>query len=85
MRCLVAFGVREGVTPVVKTVICHVQFEVICLSIDSSGRTGRALLHRMVATDELFLHTMLPVSCGPPHDGDGCMDALDACHGGVIE
>ena len=82
---LVAFGVREDVSPIAKAAIFHAQFETIHPFTDGNGRTGRTLLHRMLASDEVLLHTMLPVSAGLLHDVDRYMSALDAYHGGAIE
>ena len=82
---LEAFGAREDVLPVAKAAIFHAQFETIHPFTDGNGRTGRTLLHRMLASDEVLLHTMLPVSSGLLHDIERYMDALDAYHAGAIE
>ena len=82
---LVAFGLREDVPPVAKAAIFHAQFEAIHPFTDGNGRTGRTLLHRMLARDEVLLHTMLPVSAGLLHDVERYMNALDAYHEGAIE
>lgn len=67
---LVSFGIREDVPPVAKAAIFHAQFETIHPFMDGNGRTGRTLLHRMLASDEVLPHTMLPVSAGLLHDVD---------------
>jgi len=82
---LVLFAAREDVPPVAKAAVFHAQFETIHPFTDGNGRTGRALLHRMLASDEVLLHTMLPVSAGLLHDVDRYMSALDAYHDGAIE
>ena len=82
---LVSFGAREDIPAVVKAAIFHAQFETVHPFTDGNGRTGRALLHRMLADDEVLLHTMLPVSAGLLHDVDRYMEALDAYHDGAIE
>lgn len=82
---LVSFGIREDVPPVAKAAIFHAQFETIHPFMDGNGRTGRTLLHRMLASDEVLLHTMLPVSAGLLHDVDRYRGALDAYHGGATE
>lgn len=82
---LVTFGTREGIPTTAKAAIFHAQFETIHPFTDGNGRTGRALLHRMLAADEALQHTMLPVSAGLLHDAERYMDALDAYHDGKIE
>ena len=82
---LEAFGACGDVQPVAKAAIFHAQFETIHPFTDGNGRTGRTLLHRMLASDEVLLHTMLPVSAGLLHDVDRYMVALDAYHDGAVE
>ncbi|MDO4399355.1 MAG: Fic family protein [Coriobacteriia bacterium] len=82
---LLAFGARDDVTPVAKAAIFHAQFETIHPFTDGNGRTGRALIHRMLAADEALMDTMLPVSTGLLHDVNRYMDALNAYHDGNIE
>ena len=82
---LIEFGVREDVPPVAKEAIFHAQFETIHPFTDGNGRTGRALVHRMLANDEVLMHSTLPVSAGLLHDVERYMKALDAYHVGNIE
>ncbi|MGN0078211.1 MAG: Fic family protein [Coriobacteriales bacterium] len=82
---LMAFGMREDVPPVAKAAIFHAQFETIHPFTDGNGRTGRTLLHRMLAADEVLMNTMLPVSAGLLHDVNSYMSALDAYHDGAVE
>ena len=82
---LVRFGRREDVSPIVKAAIFHAQFETIHPFTDGNGRCGRALLHCMLALDEVLTCSMLPVSAGLLHDVDRYMSALDAYHDGAVE
>lgn len=82
---LVIFGTREDIPSIVKAAVFHAQFETIHPFTDGNGRTGRTLLHRMLARDEVLIHTMLPVSAGLLHDIKRYMDALDAYHRGAVE
>lgn len=82
---LIEFAARGDVSPVVKAAIFHAQFETIHPFTDGNGRTGRTLLHRMLAADEVLLHTMLPVSAGLLHDVKRYMDALNTYHDGAFE
>lgn len=82
---LIAFGEREDVPSVAKAAIFHAQFETIHPFTDGNGRTGRTLVHRMLANDETLMHSTLPVSAGLLHNVDQYMKALDAYHEGEIE
>ena len=82
---LVAFGGREDVSPIAKAAIFHAQFETIHPFTDGNGRTGRMLVHRMLANDEVLLHSTLPVSAGLLHDVERYMGALDTYHAGEVE
>lgn len=82
---LIAFGEREDVPSVAKAAIFHAQFETIHPFTDGNGRTGRTLVHRMLANDETLMHSTLPVSAGLLHNAEQYMKALDAYHEGEIE
>lgn len=82
---LIAFGEREDVPSVAKAAIFHAQFETIHPFTDGNGRTGRTLVHRMLANDEALMHSTLPVSAGLLHNVEQYMKALDAYHTGEIE
>ena len=75
---LVVFANRDDVNPVAKAAIAHAQFESIHPFIDGNGRTGRALLHRMLKQDGVLSASTLPVSAGLLHDVDAYMAAIDA-------
>lgn len=78
------FSARQDIEPVAKAAIFHAQFETIHPFTDGNGRTGRALIHRMLADDEVLSHATLPVSAGLLHDVSAYMAALDAYHQGDI-
>lgn len=82
---LVTFGRREDMPSVTKAALFHAQFETIHPFTDGNGRTGRVILHRMLALDEALLHATLPISAGLLHDVKRYMGALDAYHEGEIE
>lgn len=82
---LVAFGKQEDISPIVKAAVFHAQFETIHPFTDGNGRTGRALLHRMLVRDEVLMHTTLPISAGLLHDVKPYMSALAAYHDGEVE
>ena len=46
------------------------------LVIDGNGRTGRALLHRILRREGVLSHATLPISAGLLHDVDGYMSAI---------
>lgn len=82
---LIAFSGRTDVSPVAKAAIFHAQFETIHPFTDGNGRTGRALLHRMLAADDLLRHSTVPVSAGLLHDTGSYMEAIGRYHEGDIE
>lgn len=82
---LVVFCRRQDIPALAKAAIFHAQFETIHPFTDGNGRTGRALLHRMLSDDEVLPHSTLPISAGLLHDADAYMDALNAYHDGDIE
>ncbi|MEG0477232.1 MAG: Fic family protein [Raoultibacter sp.] len=85
LRDLTSFSERSNVAPIAKAAVFHAQFETIHPFTDGNGRTGRALLHRILARDEVLLHATLPISAGLLHDVEPYMEALDAYHEGEIE
>lgn len=82
---LVSFMERSDIAPVAKAAIAHAQFETIHPFTDGNGRTGRALLHRMLARDEVAMNVTLPISAGLLHDIDSYMSALDSFHNGEVD
>lgn len=81
---LVRFSERDDMSPIAKAAISHAQFETIHPFTDGNGRCGRAILHRMLAHDEVLMHAALPISAGLLHDAGSYMRALDAYHEGGI-
>ena len=82
---LVAFAQRDGIAPIAKAALFHAQFETIHPFTDGNGRTGRTLLHCMLASDEVLRHSTLPISAGLLHDVKPYMEALAAYHDGNLE
>lgn len=82
---LISFGERRDLSPLVKAAVFHAQLETIHPFTDGNGRTGRALLHRMLAHDEVLPHATLPLSAGLLHDVDRYVDALAAYHDGQVD
>lgn len=82
---LVAFAQRGDIAPIAKAALFHAQFETIHPFTDGNGRTGRTLLHCMLASDEVLRHSTLPISAGLLHDVKPYMEALAAYHDGNLE
>ena len=72
---IVAFSKRRDINPIAKAAISHAQFETVHPFIDGNGRTGRALLHKMLCSDDVLFST-LPISAGLLHDIDNYMSAI---------
>lgn len=85
LQDLIVFSERDDISPIAKAAIFYAQFETIHPFTDGNGRTGRALLHRMLSRDEILLHVTLPISAGLLHDVEDYMQALAAYHDGEIE
>ena len=79
---LIAFSRRDDLGPIAKAALLHAQFETIHPFIDGSGRTGRALLSKVLRHEGLLRHTTLPVSAGLLRNMSAYMDALDRYHEG---
>ncbi|GII99108.1 Fic family protein [Sediminihabitans luteus] len=48
--------------PVVRAAIAHAQFETIHPFVDGNGRTGRALIHTVLARADALRNTLIPIS-----------------------
>jgi Fic family protein len=79
---LLKFLERTDVNPIVKTAVFHAQFETIHPFIDGNGRTGRALLHKILRDENILLTVTLPISAGLLNDIDAYMEAIKAYQAG---
>lgn len=79
---LLEFLERSDVNVIVKTAVFHAQFETIHPFIDGNGRTGRALLHKILRDENILLTVTLPISAGLLHDIDGYMSAIKSYQDG---
>lgn len=61
---LVTFMDRSDLSPLALIAIAHAQFENIHPFPDGNGRTGRALVQRMLGTSGLVRRSLLPISAG---------------------
>ncbi|MDO4437319.1 MAG: Fic family protein [Coriobacteriaceae bacterium] len=75
---MIKFAARDDIDPVVQAAVMHAQFESIHPFIDGNGRTGRALLHKMLRKSGILFQTSLPVSAGLLHNIDAYMDSIVA-------
>ena len=48
--------------PVARAAIAHAQFETIHPFVDGNGRTGRALIHTVLARADALRNTLIPIS-----------------------
>ncbi len=82
---LVAYVHTSTAPALVTCAIAHAQFETIHPFADGNGRTGRALLHVMLAETGVLTQSSLPVSAGLLHHVDEYFDALSAYQSGKVE
>lgn len=73
---LAAYARRDDTNPIAKAAVLHAQFETIHPFIDGNGRTGRALLHKILRHDGILEHATLPISAGLLHDIEPYMEAI---------
>ncbi len=69
--------VTDG-NPVVRAAIAHAQFETIHPFTDGNGRTGRALIHTVLARADALRNVLIPVSTVFAGETDAYLDGLDA-------
>ena len=78
----VAFSNRINLNPVILAAISHAQFEIIHPFIDGNGRTGRALIQRILKNNGIFRNSSLPISVGLLNKIDAYYSALNEFHNG---
>jgi Fic family protein len=61
---LVAFAARDDLPVLPQIALAHAQFETIHPFADGNGRTGRALVHRMLRAKQLTRTSTVPISGG---------------------
>jgi len=78
----VAFSNRINLNPIVLAAVSHAQFEIIHPFIDGNGRTGRALMQRVLKNNGIFRNSSLPISVGLLNKVDAYHSALNEFHNG---
>ncbi len=76
LKDLVAFASRRDVGAVAKAAIIHAQLETIHPFVDGNGRTGRALIHKVLRDEGVLTYATLPVSAGLLHNIDAYLDSI---------
>ena len=61
---------------VAKAAIIHAQLETIHPFVDGNGRTGRALIHKVLRDEGVLTYATLPVSAGLLHNIDAYLDSI---------
>lgn len=82
---LLRFAARDDLPTMVQVAITHAQFETIHPFTDGNGRTGRALVHSMLAHGGLAERMTVPVSSGLLVNTETYFAALDAYRAGHLE
>lgn len=80
---LLFFLDRDDLNPIAKAAIAHAQLECIHPFIDGNGRTGRALLHKILRDEGVLTQTTLPLSAGLLHDTARYMSAIESYQKGL--
>lgn len=79
---LITFASRDDVPPLVLASLVHAQFETIHPFADGNGRTGRAIVHALLAGRGVTTRAVVPISAGLLVDTRAYFDALDAFRAG---
>ncbi|MFD5867488.1 Fic family protein [Corynebacterium sp. NPDC060344] len=74
---LLRFMTRDDLPAIAKAAIAHAQFETIHPFADGNGRTGRALIHVVLADAGLSSNAVLPLSARLLRDTGGYFDTLN--------
>ncbi|MCL2471309.1 MAG: Fic family protein [Propionibacteriaceae bacterium] len=82
MADLIRFIARVDLPIVFQIAIAHAQFETIHPFVDGNGRTGRAIVHAMLAVSGTVRHGAIPLSAGLLTDTHGYFSALTAYRSG---
>ncbi|MDR0950389.1 MAG: Fic family protein [Candidatus Ancillula sp.] len=79
------FANRYNLNPVVIAAVSHAQFETIHPVGDGNGRTGRAILQKILKNSNVLKHSSLPISVGLLHKVNDYFSALNSYRlGGYI-
>ena len=73
---IITFARRDDVGTIAKAALVHAQFETVHPFIDGNGRTGRALLHRILKQEGVLGSATLPVSAGLLHNIDRYLESI---------
>ena len=82
---LVEFLARDDMPVLVHAALAHAQFETIHPFPDGNGRTGRALVHALLAAKGLTRRVTVPISAGLLLDVDAYFAALGTYRAGEPE
>jgi len=75
---LAGFVTATDGNPIVRAAIAHAQFETIHPFIDGNGRTGRALIHTVLARTDTLRNVLIPISTVFAGDTDAYLAGLTA-------
>ncbi|KGN38270.1 Fic protein [Knoellia subterranea KCTC 19937] len=78
MDDLLTYANTSGDLPVIQAAVIHAQFETVHPFSDGNGRTGRALVHGVLARSGLVEGGVIPLSTALRRDVDGYIRALTA-------
>jgi len=78
----IAFSNRINLNPIVLAAVSHAQFELIHPFIDGNGRTGRALMQRVLKNNGIFKNSSLPISVGLLNKVEAYYSALNEFRNG---